>query len=155
VGKTWLREAASRSQMIKAQVRVSTFDGPGAKPVLRTVPWPTIPDNAALLQIGASGVCGTDQHTLKGHWPKPLPWPFTLGHEIGAVMGVPSPLVGEGVIARRRNATSAIADFAKSRRSNPPARSAMSEAFAPGLLRRISSRSAIAVASLAMTAPHH
>jgi hypothetical protein len=20
-------------------------------------------------------VCGTDLHILKGHWPKPLPWP--------------------------------------------------------------------------------
>ena len=42
--------------------------------------------NAALIKIGACGVCGTDQHILKGHWPKPLPWPFTLGHEIGGVI---------------------------------------------------------------------
>jgi threonine dehydrogenase-like Zn-dependent dehydrogenase len=39
-----------------------------------------------VLQVGACGVCGTDLHILKGHWPKPLPWPFTLGHEIGAVV---------------------------------------------------------------------
>jgi D-arabinose 1-dehydrogenase-like Zn-dependent alcohol dehydrogenase len=39
-----------------------------------------------LLQVGACGVCGTDQHILRGHWPKPLPWPFTLGHEIGAII---------------------------------------------------------------------
>ena len=25
-------------------------------------------------------------HILKGHWPKKLPWPFTLGHEIGGVL---------------------------------------------------------------------
>jgi len=37
-------------------------------------------------QVGACGVCGTDLHILKGHWPKPLPWPFTLGHEIGGVL---------------------------------------------------------------------
>jgi D-arabinose 1-dehydrogenase-like Zn-dependent alcohol dehydrogenase len=31
-------------------------------------------------------VCGTDLHILKGHWPKPLPWPFTLGHEMAGVI---------------------------------------------------------------------
>lgn len=48
--------------------------------------WPNVPAQAALIKIGACGVCGTDQHILKGHWPKPLPWPFTLGHEIGGVI---------------------------------------------------------------------
>ena len=68
------------------QIRVSTFAGPGAAPVIRAVPWPDIPKNAALIQIGACGVCGTDLHILKGHWPKKLPWPFTLGHELGGVI---------------------------------------------------------------------
>src|SRR6202045_606200 len=68
------------------QIRVSTFDGPGSAPVIRTVPWPDIPRKAALIKIGACGVCGTDLHILKGHWPKQLPWPFTLGHEIGGVL---------------------------------------------------------------------
>jgi len=68
------------------QIRVSTFAGPGAKPVIRSVAWPKIPSKAALIQIGACGVCGTDLHILKGHWPKQLPWPFTLGHELGGVI---------------------------------------------------------------------
>ena len=72
--------------MHKPDIRVATFAGPGAKPVIETVPWPAVPRNAALIKIGACGVCGTDQHILKGHWPKPLPWPFTLGHEIGGVI---------------------------------------------------------------------
>ena len=67
-------------------IRVATFAGPGAPPVMQTVPWPDVPGKAALIKIGACGVCGTDQHILKGHWPKPLPWPFTLGHEIGGVI---------------------------------------------------------------------
>ena len=67
-------------------IRVATFDGPGAPPVIRSVPWPDVPKKAALIKIGACGVCGTDQHILKGHWPKPLPWPFTLGHELGGVI---------------------------------------------------------------------
>ena len=68
------------------RIRVCTYDGPGAQPVIRTVPWPKIPKKAALIKVGACGVCGTDLHILKGHWPKPLPWPFTLGHEIGGVL---------------------------------------------------------------------
>lgn len=64
------------------EVRVATFAGPGAPPVIRTVPRPPVPPKGALIRIGACGVCGTDQHILKGHWPKPLPWPFTLGHEL-------------------------------------------------------------------------
>ena len=53
---------------------------------MREVPWPKVPPKGALIQIGACGVCGTDQHILKGHWPKPLPWPFTLGHELAGVI---------------------------------------------------------------------
>ena len=68
------------------QIRVSTFAGPGAQPVIHTVPWPKISSKAALIKVGACGVCGTDLQILKGHWPKQLPWPFTLGHELGGVL---------------------------------------------------------------------
>jgi threonine dehydrogenase-like Zn-dependent dehydrogenase len=68
------------------KIRVATYDGPGAEPVIREVPWPKVTGKAALIQIGACGVCGTDLHILKGHWPKPLPWPFTLGHEMAGVV---------------------------------------------------------------------
>ncbi len=67
-------------------IRVATFDGPGAPPVIRTVPTPELPAKAALIDIGCCGVCGTDLHILKGHWPKPLPWPFTLGHELAGMI---------------------------------------------------------------------
>jgi threonine dehydrogenase-like Zn-dependent dehydrogenase len=64
------------------EVRVATFAGPGARPEIRRVPRPHVPKKAALVRIACCGVCGTDLHILKGHWPKPLPWPFTLGHEL-------------------------------------------------------------------------
>ncbi len=67
-------------------VRVAIFDGPGTKPQIKTVPRPKVPDKAALIQIGVCGVCGTDLHILKGHWPRPLPWPFTLGHELAGII---------------------------------------------------------------------
>ncbi|MEM7430038.1 MAG: alcohol dehydrogenase catalytic domain-containing protein, partial [Pseudomonadota bacterium] len=53
---------------------------------MNEVPWPKVPPKGALIKIGACGVCGTDQHILKGHWPKELPWPFTLGHELAGVI---------------------------------------------------------------------
>ena len=68
------------------QVRAATFAGPGTDPVIQSVPKPDIPRKAALMQVGACGVCGTDLHILKGHWPKPLPWPFTLGHEVAGII---------------------------------------------------------------------
>jgi len=78
--------AAKRATTNRPNIRVTTYDGPGAEPIMREVPWPTVPPKGALIQIGACGVCGTDQHILKGHWPKPLPWPFTLGHELAGVV---------------------------------------------------------------------
>ena len=73
-------------RVIMGNIRVATFSGPGAKPEIKTVPRPRVGPKAALIQIGACGVCGTDLHILKGHWPKPLPWPFTLGHELAGVV---------------------------------------------------------------------
>ena len=67
-------------------IRVSTFDGPGTRAQIRSVPRPDVPDRAALIRIDACGVCGTDLHILRGHWPKPLPWPLTLGHELAGVI---------------------------------------------------------------------
>lgn len=67
-------------------VQVATFDGPHTRAQIRSVPKPAVPRKAALIQIGACGVCGTDLHILRGHWPKPLPWPFTLGHELAGVI---------------------------------------------------------------------
>ncbi len=81
-------------------VRVATFAGPGAAPEIRSVPWPEVPENAALIKVGACGVCGTDLHILKGHWPKPLPWPFTLGHEIGGVIVEAGPRLTEDFMGR-------------------------------------------------------
>jgi threonine dehydrogenase-like Zn-dependent dehydrogenase len=67
-------------------IRVTTFDGPETRAKMRIVPKPKVPAHAALIKIGACGVCGTDLHILRGHWPRPLPWPFTLGHELAGVI---------------------------------------------------------------------
>ena len=67
-------------------IQVATYDGPGTPPRIRTVPRPATPRKAGLIRIEACGVCGTDLHILKGHWPRPLPWPLTLGHELAGVI---------------------------------------------------------------------
>ena len=46
------------------QIRVASFAGPCAQPVIHSVPWPNIPNKAALIKIGACGGCGTDLHIL-------------------------------------------------------------------------------------------
>ena len=70
----------------ESAVQVITYDGPGTAPVLRSVPRPAVPPRGALIRINACGVCGTDLHILRGHWPGELPWPFTLGHELAGVI---------------------------------------------------------------------
>ena len=77
--------------MAATTVKVATFDGPGARPRIQAVERPRVPERAALIEVGACGVCGTDLHILKGHWPKPLPWPFTLGHEVAGVIAEKGP----------------------------------------------------------------
>ncbi len=83
---TVAKAGATKGGSAKPPIRVTTYAGPGAEPVMHEVPWPKVPPKGALIKIGACGVCGTDQHILKGHWPKPLPWPFTLGHELAGVI---------------------------------------------------------------------
>lgn len=78
-----------------SSVRVATFDGPGWPPVIREVPRPDVSKRAALIRIAGCGVCGTDLHILKGHWPKSLPWPFTLGHELAGVIAETGPELTE------------------------------------------------------------
>lgn len=71
---------------MRPTVQVATFAGPGTSPELKEVPRPRATRKAAVIQIAACGVCGTDLHILAGHWPRPLPWPFTLGHELTGVI---------------------------------------------------------------------
>ena len=72
--------------MNKPSISVMTFDGPHTPPTLRRVPRPLVPPRGALVRIEACGVCGTDLHILRGHWPGELPWPLTLGHELAGVI---------------------------------------------------------------------
>ncbi len=83
-----------------SEVRVSVFEGPGRSPQIKKVRRPEVPRKAALIQVGACGICGTDLHILKGHWPKPLPWPLTLGHEVAGVIVEKGPALEEDFMGR-------------------------------------------------------
>ncbi|NMP25171.1 alcohol dehydrogenase catalytic domain-containing protein [Sulfobacillus sp. DSM 109850] len=48
---------------------------------IREVPIPEPHGEAVLVKIGGSGLCHSDLHLMSGERPKPLPLPFTLGHE--------------------------------------------------------------------------
>ena len=41
----------STSPTRRENIRVTTYDGPGADPVMREVPWPKVPPKGALIQI--------------------------------------------------------------------------------------------------------
>ena len=53
---------------------------------LEEVPVPGYGIDEVLIRIERPGICGTDLHILAGHWPRPLPWPLTLGHELVGVI---------------------------------------------------------------------
>ena len=83
------------------QIRVSTFAGPGAKPVIHAVQRPKVGNSAALIQIGACGVCGTDLHIVKGEYSvRPG---LIIGHEpVGVIhelgVGVTGYKIGDRVL---------------------------------------------------------
>lgn len=83
-----------------SKVTLSVFDGPGMPPQMKTVPRPKIPEKAALIKVGACGICGTDLHILKGHWPKALPWPLTLGHEVAGMIVEKGPALEEDFMGK-------------------------------------------------------
>ena len=82
------------------EIRVATFDGPNTLPRIRCVRRPEVPDRAGLIRIDACGVCGTDLHILRGRWPKPLPWPLTLGHELAGVIDEKGPALEADFMGR-------------------------------------------------------
>ena len=60
-------------------IRGATLVGPD-RIEIREYPRPSIPADAALLEVEAGGVCGTDVKYFHGRIP--LPYPVILGHEI-------------------------------------------------------------------------
>ena len=61
------------------QIRVCTYDGPGAQPVIRTVPWPKIGKKAALIKVGAAALNPIDTYIRAGVYPRKPNLPYTPG----------------------------------------------------------------------------
>jgi D-arabinose 1-dehydrogenase-like Zn-dependent alcohol dehydrogenase len=79
------KAAQTAESCFKSKIRVTYLRWPGADPVMREVPWPKVPPKGALIQIAPAACAARPAHP-QGHWPKPLPWPFTLGHELAGVI---------------------------------------------------------------------
>jgi hypothetical protein len=47
------------------QIRVATFDGPGTEPVIRSVPRPEVPDEAALSLSGLAASAAPPSHPCR------------------------------------------------------------------------------------------
>jgi threonine dehydrogenase-like Zn-dependent dehydrogenase len=63
----------------KMQVKAAVMVKPGSME-MRSFPKPEIGDDALLLKVDASGVCGSDKHAYLGH--SQLNLPLILGHEV-------------------------------------------------------------------------
>lgn len=64
---------------IKMQVKAAVMVKPGSIE-MRTFPKPEISEDAILLKVDATGVCGSDKHAYLGH--SKLDFPVIAGHEI-------------------------------------------------------------------------
>jgi len=72
-------------------MRAVVYDAVGAAPVLTTVASPTCPDDGAVVDVRATGVCRSDWHAWRGHDPVALP--HVPGHEFAGVVAEVGPTV--------------------------------------------------------------
>lgn len=66
------------------QVRAAVLYEPGKPMVVETVELEGPRAGEVLVRIGATGVCHSDYHVIKGEWSLPLP--MVLGHEAAGVV---------------------------------------------------------------------
>ena len=72
-------------------MRAIVYDAVGATPVLTDVPEPACPDDGAVVEVRATGICRSDWHAWRGHDPVPLP--NIPGHEFAGVIARVGPRV--------------------------------------------------------------
>ncbi len=72
---------------LPSTMKAAVFYGPNDLR-LETVPVPTLGENDVLLKVDMCGICGTDVHIFRGHFPAPN-LPLIPGHEfVGHVVAV-------------------------------------------------------------------
>lgn len=72
-------------------MRAMVYDAVGAVPEIRQVAEPGCPDDGALVDVSASGVCRSDWHAWRGHDPVRLP--HIGGHELAGTIAAVGPAV--------------------------------------------------------------
>ena len=65
-------------------MRAVIYDAVGARPRLTDVSPPSCPDDGAVIDVAATGICRSDWHAWRGHDPVPLP--HIGGHEFAGVV---------------------------------------------------------------------
>jgi alcohol dehydrogenase len=71
----------------------------GATPALVDLAPPACPDDGAVIEVRATGVCRSDWHAWQGHDPVPLP--HVPGHELAGVVVEVGPLVTTRTVGER------------------------------------------------------
>lgn len=72
-------------------MRAVVYAAAGAVPELTEVPSPSCPDDGAVIEVAATGICRSDWHAWRGHDPVPLP--HIGGHEFAGVVASVGPSV--------------------------------------------------------------
>jgi propanol-preferring alcohol dehydrogenase len=73
----------------------------GGPLVYKQIPVPKPGPDQILVKIKYSGVCHTDLHAMKGHWPLPVKMPLVGGHEGAGIVVAKGELVQEFEIGDR------------------------------------------------------
>ena len=71
----------------------------GAPPTVVDLAPPACPDDGAVIEVRATGVCRSDWHAWQGHDPVPLP--HVPGHELAGVVVEVGPLVTTRAVGER------------------------------------------------------
>lgn len=70
-------------------MKAAVFEAPSKPWTIREIDKPFIGPTDILIQVRASGICGTDVHISRGHFP--VPTPMILGHEaVGEIVEIGS-----------------------------------------------------------------
>ena len=75
------------------------YDAYGATPTVVDLAPPACPDDGAVIEVRATGVCRSDWHAWQGHDPVPLP--HVPGHELAGVVVEVGPLVTTRTVGER------------------------------------------------------
>ncbi len=79
-------------------MKAAVLESYSAPLVMHDLPMPVPSERGAVIRVQANGICRSDWHAWKGHWPGLFPLPHVLGHEMAGLVED----VGSQVVRFRR-----------------------------------------------------